>query len=366
MSEQLGNLSLAQLCMPIDGGSGDDLSFSDLFDQIKEARRADPGYLTQGDWQADLKVSDWDLTVALASAALAEQTKDLMLSAWLAEGLAHTHHFSGVAFGLRLTEQLLAAFWPSLHPALEEGMELRTARLAWLNHSMTEVVGRLPITQDNGYGLARYEESKQVENQKLQDPASMASALSEGKINAEIFQRSAASTNTEHLQLRAREISECLNACHSLQDTLEKLIPDDTPSFSLLYDTLTRSGKMVERLLHDRGIELAQVEISPRSTEASPLHAAATAAGSIDRGLRTNPLNREEAFQLLTGVAAFFKQTEPHSPVPYLVERAIKWGNMPLEAWLADVIKDTKIVDSVQDILGTKSLKAVVTPKTSP
>ncbi|MDG9918563.1 type VI secretion system protein TssA, partial [Pseudomonas juntendi] len=53
----------------------------------------------------------------------------------------------------------------------------------------------------------------------------------------------------------------------------------------------------------------------------------------------------------------FFKQTEPQSPVPYLIERAIKWGNMPLEGWLSDVIKDSNVVDNIRDVLGTREPK---------
>jgi len=62
----------------------------------------------------------------------------------------------------------------------------------------------------------------------------------------------------------------------------------------------------------------------------------------------------DEAFTLLAGIAQFFKQTEPQSPVPYLIERAIKWGNLPLEGWLNDVIKDSNVVDNIRDVLGTK------------
>ena len=54
----------------------------------------------------------------------------------------------------------------------------------------------------------------------------------------------------------------------------------------------------------------------------------------------------------LTEVANFFRQTEPHSPVSYLVERAIKWSQMPLDAWLASVIKDGTVLDALRDTLG--------------
>jgi type VI secretion system protein ImpA len=38
--------------------------------------------------------------------------------------------------------------------------------------------------------------------------------------------------------------------------------------------------------------------------------------------------------------------------VAYLVERAIKWGQMPLEVWLEDVIKDGNVLGQLKETLG--------------
>jgi type VI secretion system protein ImpA len=63
---------------------------------------------------------------------------------------------------------------------------------------------------------------------------------------------------------------------------------------------------------------------------------------------------RQEALRRLSEIAEFFQKTEPHSPVSYLVERAVKWGNMPLEQWLQEVIKDSTTLGQVQETLGVK------------
>ena len=49
-----------------------------------------------------------------------------------------------------------------------------------------------------------------------------------------------------------------------------------------------------------------------------------------------------------------FRRTEPHSPVSYLVQRAITWGQMPLDAWLVDVIKDNNVLAGLRETLGLK------------
>ena len=365
MSEFLNDLSLAELTAPINEGSGEDLSFSTLFDQVKEARRADPDYLTQGDWQTDLKSSDWDLTLTLAAQGLARQSKDLMLVAWLSEALAHKHHFTGITFGLTLAERILDNFWTDLFPSLEDGVDERAARLAWMKTSLADVVGGLPITQGQQYGLLRYDESRHVENLGLQNPQAMRAALDEGKINAEVFQRSVVLTDSDHLRLKAGEIAASLNACQRLQNTADRLFGHDAPSFAGLHDVLSRAGQLAEKLLKDRGIELNPAPAAPTPAVSKNAGVQPTGAAMTQTQqdlpvtpLRTTPQTRDEAFTLLAGIAQFFKQTEPQSPVPYLIERAIKWGNMPLEGWLNDVIKDSNVVDNIRDVLGTKEAKS--------
>ena len=70
------------------------------------------------------------------------------------------------------------------------------------------------------------------------------------------------------------------------------------------------------------------------------------------RGLAGAIRARDQALAQLAQVADYFRRTEPHSPVSYLVQRAITWGQMPLEAWLADVIKDANTLDEPAETLG--------------
>jgi predicted component of type VI protein secretion system len=78
--------------------------------------------------------------------------------------------------------------------------------------------------------------------------------------------------------------------------------------------------------------EAAQ-EDGASSGEAAPAAAAPGAAPAAPRG----PVaSREEAYRRLKEVADFLKKTEPHSPVIYLIERAIRWKDLDLQ----DVIRE--------------------------
>lgn len=354
--------SLDDLLVPIDGGAGEDLAFSALFDQIKEARRADPVYLTQGEWETELKQADWDTVVELATEGIQIRSKDLMLAGWLTEGLTQKYHFQGLAFGLELTDSLLQRYWEDLFPGLDEGLEERAARLGWQGTTLAEVIGNLPLVQGSGYGLNRYDESRQVENLARQNASAGAAALEEGKINAELFQRSVTQTETEFLLSRHAEVTASVEACRRLQACMDTHFGHEAPSLRKLDEKLLAAQQLLERVLKERGIEqVPQTREEPghgerldetHAEEVLPTAAVQQRQGS---GLRMTPLSREEAFTMLANAADYFKQTEPQSPVPYLVERAIRWGRMPLEEWLKDVIKDNGVVDSIKSTLGTQS-----------
>ena len=67
----------------------------------------------------------------------------------------------------------------------------------------------------------------------------------------------------------------------------------------------------------------------------------------IDAGFSGRQIRRR-----LATIAQFFQRTEPHSPVAYLVQRAVRWGEMPLENWLDEVIPDPNVLNALRETLG--------------
>ena len=80
------------------------------------------------------------------------------------------------------------------------------------------------------------------------------------------------------------------------------------------------------------------------------------ATTSSDTGGRSGPIrNRAEAMIRLEEAAKYFSDTEPHSPVAYLVRRAIRWAGMPFEEVLGELVKDDKLVKQISETLGIVS-----------
>src|SRR5262249_30610270 len=71
-------------------------------------------------------------------------------------------------------------------------------------------------------------------------------------------------------------------------------------------------------------------------------------------GVPLDPVDREDALRRLTSVANYFRKAEPHSPVAYILERAVGWGRMPLKKWLKEVIKDENTLGNIRKLLGVK------------
>jgi type VI secretion system protein ImpA len=73
-------------------------------------------------------------------------------------------------------------------------------------------------------------------------------------------------------------------------------------------------------------------------------------AADSSSGLRS----REEAFRRLDEVADYLLRTEPHSPVPYLVKRAVTWGAMPLAELLQELLDSESDLKQLYRLLGTR------------
>src|SRR5574340_1384537 len=138
MSSEAPLLDFDRLLAPVsaDQPSGESLQYSGLYDEIREARRADD-QLEQGDWKRELKVADWDEVVTLASDALLTKTKDLQIAAWLAEGLTMIQGFAGARDGLKAMKILHADFWDTCFPEIDEGdLEARANVLAFFDRQL--------------------------------------------------------------------------------------------------------------------------------------------------------------------------------------------------------------------------------------
>jgi type VI secretion system protein ImpA len=362
-------IDLDALLAPISGDNpaGENLQYSGLHDEIREARREDED-LEQGEWQHDRKAADWPRVVSLATEALATRTKDLQIAAWLAEALVKTQGFIGLRDGLRIMRELLERFWDSVYPQNDEGdLEARANTIAWMDRPLVvpKAVRDVPITRSiTGlrYSCLQWEQSKEFDiPERLDDldseglrriEESKQRAAEEGKITGEQWRLAKNATRRAFYEEIYPILSECWDEFEALDRVMDEKFGQHTPGLGLLKRSLDDVRSVVEKLLTEKRI----LEPDPVGESAGEDEMESSSGEQQPRST-TGPIHtRQEALRRLAEVANFFRKTEPHSPVSYLVQRAIKWGQMPLETWLEDVIKNDGVLDNLRETLGLTTL----------
>ena len=355
-------LDLEALLSPIAGENpcGENLQYSGLHDEIREARRADDD-VPQGDWVHELKTADWDKVLDLATSSLSEKTKDLQIAAWLAEAAVNLRGFPGLRDSLKVAEGLLRndSYWEKLFPEIDEGndLEARANALAWLDRQAALALKKIELTKRPGanYNLLQWEEAKEFDFpadisklsaealQQLEEKRSRAQA--EGKVTSEDTRKARSETRRAFYEELFGDVTASWTALKALDAAIDARFQRQTPGLGDLMKSLDVVRTLVEKTVKEKRIE------EPDASELA--EAAAGEAGTA--GAAGGPIKaRDQALAQLGQVADYFRRTEPHSPVSYLVQRAITWGQMPLDTWLTDVIKDNNVLAHLRETLGLK------------
>ncbi len=358
-------LDFAALLAPIPGPnpSGTDVRHAGDYSAIEEARRADDD-LPQGEWTREVKVADWATVIKLATDTLAAKSKDLQIAAWLAEALVKRHGFAGLRDGLRLLRGLVDQFWDSVYPILEDGdVESRLGPFTFLNAKLSASVRAVPLTEafdGTAYTWLHWQQSRAVDNLERQNPEAYQAALDEGKITGDRFDKAVASTPRAFYEALAEDLNQCREEYDQTAQVVDQRFGREAPSLLTVKAALEECRTLVDRLVRDKrqlepdAAPVGAITASPGAPEG---RSGATAMGGSG-AVPFMPRDRADALSRLSAVAEFFRRTEPHSPVAYLVKRAVQWGEMPLEAWLQEVIGDDAVLARVRETLGLKEQAA--------
>ena len=353
------------LLVPIPGEnpSGESLRISPLYDEIKEARRSEDN-LAQGEWQHEPKTPQWPKVIELSTAALANKTKDLQICAWMSEALVHLYGFVGLRDSLKTMRALHERFWETVYPELDgTDTEARANALSWLNKTLEIPLKNLPLTKSGSgidYSYLQWEESTRFdfpENMEGLEAEAYerltqlkAQAEAEKKTTAEAWRKAKGASRRVFYEETYAIVNQCWEEFQMLDQVVDEKFGRQTPGLGILKKSLDDIRSLVEKLVKEKRI------LEPDAITEGSAAAVAEVGGGAGMSAAVGPVrSRDEALRRLAEVAHYFQTTEPHSPVAYLVQRAIKWGQMPLELWLEDVIKDGSVLGQLRETLGLKT-----------
>ncbi|GAA5787207.1 type VI secretion system protein TssA [Chitiniphilus shinanonensis] len=315
-----------------DNPAGESLRGSAVYRGIEEARRADDATLPQGTWEHELKRADWDRVSHLAAGALAGKSKDLQLAIWLLEAEINRNGFAGIAACVALIDALCERFWDGLYPPAPGGdLDYRANMLGWANEKLLPALRCIPITatgRDRDFSWADWEQARRNEQVKSAAGTRNAPAL-EGPSLAEVSAAVSATASDAYGWLYCT-LADALDAIATLAARADALFGADGPSLRTLAGMLEQIQGLIGGELHKRGIHGEALRFAapqPEPASADPLVEEDDFYPPV--GGPNGPIaGRADAYARLSEAADYLQHIEPHSPVPYLIRRAIEWGNL--------------------------------------
>jgi len=351
-------IDINELLAPIPGSDpgGSDASFSDQFDRIREARRADDTGLSQGDWQTELKVADWRVAQSLSEDILLRTSKDLQAAVWLGEAVISRFGLEGAKDSFELLAGMLDTYWGSMYPRADDGdLEERAGKLAWFNTYGGRALHMMMLNDDvhAPLTLAGWMDSREVDNLGRQNAEAYQAALDEGRINGETFDTRALAIPDAFVSERVEQAAAARDAFARFSSLSDSRLGRDAPSLAAIDEALKKIQQIYAKLAVAKG--MGGVVAVDEAGEPVPGEAATAGGGGGGGSLDLSAgslASKEAALRAITEIAAFFRRTEPHNPVAYLLDRAVVWANMPLEEWLAEVIRDQSTLSSIRERVG--------------
>ncbi|SDZ90322.1 type VI secretion system protein TssA [Rubrimonas cliftonensis] len=341
--------TFAGLLDPLPGPepTGPSLRYGPVHAAIEEARREEDADLPQGVWQRDVKRADDAHVVALCRDALATKSKDLLVACWLVDAAVRDGGFAAAAAGMRFVAALCETFWEGMHPAHDGDADSpRYGPIVWLDGALARAARLAPIARGEREGervalsWSHYEQARHGEAAQRRARSSRKADAAHDLTIGE-FDALADATPEAALLAFDDALTAADAAAEALEAALTRLAGDAAPSMTALRRAAREVGGLVGPILARRR---PATPVAPPPAPASGAAAASeTATSAAPSRAPAAPVpaiatdgDREHAYRALIEIAALLRRIEPHSPTPYLIERAVRWGGMTL----ADVLRD--------------------------
>ena len=340
--------------VPGDSPAGQELPF-DVRRQLNEGRK-EPDPFEAG---ADGKRADWPGLIRLASDTLADTSKDLSVATRLVEGLTKQHGFAGLRDGLRLLAVLCEQCWDRLLPPPEEGDEARAAPFNWLNDATSGArfpytVATLPLFEADGRKFTSVDWGRPAVRPEME--AALEATKPEklqGLVKATEEMRQA----REELVRLGRVLDQKLNKRSAAEAAGEDVAEKEDHAPNLVsYESATNIGhaltdclQLGEELLKRKGLIGGPAPGEPTPAPAEETPSAANVTLSLPASATAS---RDALYRQVEQIADALQKLEPHSPIPYLLKRAVRLGRLDFPKLMRAIIRETGTLDELDRLLG--------------
>lgn len=327
----------------------------DLRTQARDAERK----LEYGDVPDRQPGPLWRSAQALILEALATQTKDLELVAYLIESLTRLERFPGLQAGLQVAAELVTQFWDDLYPVADGDPLSRVAFLNGLNginHAGT-LIGPIltcPITESQIDGSSFSTSDYQIAERRSDTKAA--------RDTLEAIRKSAAATPAAFIAEQRAMIRGCNAELDRLTHLIDERLGHDALHTSRIREALDSCLLTITYLTgpepepepapqavvepevatSESGAGSGVAETRSGRTTMAKAKTSKTATGNRKKATESGTaiVSRDQALDLLAQIASYFREQEPHSPISYALDQVVRWGRMPLPELVSQLIPD--------------------------
>jgi type VI secretion system protein ImpA len=310
----------------------------------------------------------WRKIIELAPKVIKSESKDLEVACWYLEALVRRDGIAGLRDGFELIEGLIEQFWQDLFPMPDEyGLETRVGSLKGLNGeggsdgALLAPIRNSVITNSGQHrAFSFWEYQSAADTSRILDDKAREKEFARKGYTLQNVETAVRDSSADFLTQMRNDLVGALESFTRFNDKLYQLCgaseaPPSSAITNLLKDCITAITYLGGNKI---ATETAAVDDTFNTLEAqntldgvpSATTTPASPAQTVSRALA----NREQAFKQLTEIAEFFRKTEPHSPVSYMLEKAVRWGNMPLHELMQELINDETTRNRYSELTGVK------------
>lgn len=335
-----------------DSPSGENLEYDSVFTDMELA--AQPVEGTEiGDSRTEGHEPDYR-EVAKKALQVLDQSHDLRAAVFLADALLHTEGLTGYADVTTLMRGMLEDYWASCHPELDEDDDddptMRVNAVQGLCGQPGGMAGPSPayrslrraaLTDSRGFGRISMRDIEVSEGQI---------ALPDGESGPDASTIAAAFRDTDDETLAAT-----LSALQTAADNVRAIsavFDENTPGQGPDLDDLIRMLDQMKKHLaaytdagDAAGADDAVMQDAAQDAPGQAGAAPAAAPGSIT--------SRNDVVSSLDRIVNYYRQNEPSSPIPILLERAKRLVNADFMTIIEDIVPNE--VDTVRQLGGANN-----------
>ncbi len=332
--------------------------YNRLRDARSEARDAERGQERGEDDTRD-PTPLWRTVRELAMKTLAEATKDLEIAAWLTEALVRSHGLAGLTAGAQVMAGLAERYWDGLFPLPDDyGMETRVAPVTGLNGrdgngSLIQPLHMVTLfNRADGSPVPYYKYRQSAQLVTLDAEQRQQLINNAGAIPLEDLEREARAAGSGRFEALLSDARAARDAWQAMAAVLDAKAGADGPSTTAVRDLITGIIDMASRFAP---AEAAQDGGAPGTGETGGSEGEGAVRGPGRIAVSPGQVaSREDALRALGEIANFFRRTEPHSPLSYTLDEAVRRGRMTWPELLAEVVADTDTRNNILNTLGIR------------